>query len=97
MPQTVVVSAARNLGGAIIDHFLGLGWNAAGAARSEETLDRVRSAGALALLGERWVDQVLGDPRHLLVSTRGQGRQRRLAPQHRHVAVQPVGDRLTLG
>jgi hypothetical protein len=25
MPQTIVVSAARNLGGAIIDHFLALG------------------------------------------------------------------------
>jgi hypothetical protein len=33
----------------MIDHFLALGWNAAGVARSEETLDRVRTAGALAL------------------------------------------------
>lgn len=49
MPQTVVVLGARNLGGAIIDHFPALGWNAAGVARSEETLDRVRTAGALAL------------------------------------------------
>ena len=46
MPQTIVVLGARNLGGAIIDHFLALGWNAAGVARSEETLDRVRTAGA---------------------------------------------------
>ena len=49
MPRTIVVLGARNLGGAIIDHFLALGWNAAGVARSEETLDRVRTAGALAL------------------------------------------------
>ena len=48
MPQTIVVLGARNVG-AIIDHFLALGWNAAGVARSEETLDRVRTAGALAL------------------------------------------------
>ena len=49
MPQTVVVLGARNLGGAITDHLLALGWNAAGVARSEETLDRVPTAGALAL------------------------------------------------
>ena len=49
VPQTVVVLGARSLGGAIIDHFLALGWNAAGVARSEETLDGVRNAGPLAL------------------------------------------------
>ena len=49
MAKTVVVLGARNLGGAIVDHFLGLGWNAAAVARSEETLDRVRARGALAL------------------------------------------------
>jgi NAD(P)-dependent dehydrogenase (short-subunit alcohol dehydrogenase family) len=49
MPQAVVVLGARSLGGAIIDHFLALGWNAAGVARSEETLDPARPAGALAL------------------------------------------------
>lgn len=42
VPQTVVVLGARNLSGVIIDHFLTPGWNAAGVARSEETLDRVR-------------------------------------------------------
>jgi NAD(P)-dependent dehydrogenase (short-subunit alcohol dehydrogenase family) len=47
--KTVVVLGARNLGGAIIEHFLALGWNAAGVARSSETLHRVRSRGALAL------------------------------------------------
>ena len=49
MAKTVVVLGARNLGGAIIDHFLGLGWNAAGVAQNEDTLDRVRQMGALAL------------------------------------------------
>src|SRR6266513_2369169 len=49
MAQTAVVLGARNLGGAIIDHFLELGWNAAGVARSEDTLERVRQRGALAI------------------------------------------------
>jgi NAD(P)-dependent dehydrogenase (short-subunit alcohol dehydrogenase family) len=49
MSKTVVVLGARNLGGAIIDHFLELGWNAAGVAQSEDTLGRVRQRGALAL------------------------------------------------
>jgi NAD(P)-dependent dehydrogenase (short-subunit alcohol dehydrogenase family) len=49
MAQTVAVLGARNLGGAIIEHFLGLGWNAAGVARSNETLERVRSRGALGI------------------------------------------------
>jgi NAD(P)-dependent dehydrogenase (short-subunit alcohol dehydrogenase family) len=49
MAKTVVVLGARNLGGAIIDRFLELGWNAAGVARSEDTLERVRRRGALAL------------------------------------------------
>jgi NAD(P)-dependent dehydrogenase (short-subunit alcohol dehydrogenase family) len=47
--KTVVVLGARNLGGAIIDHFLERGWNAAGVARSSETLARVRERGGLAL------------------------------------------------
>jgi NAD(P)-dependent dehydrogenase (short-subunit alcohol dehydrogenase family) len=47
--KTVVVLGARNLGGAIIDHFLEIGWNAAGVARSQDTLAAVRSSGALAL------------------------------------------------
>lgn len=49
MAQAVVVLGARNLGGAIIDCFLERGWRAAGVARSEETLERVRDRGALAL------------------------------------------------
>lgn len=49
MAKTVVVLGARNLGGAIIDHFVELGWNAAGVAQSADTLDQVRQRGALAL------------------------------------------------
>ncbi len=49
MAQTVVVLGARNLGGAIVDHFLGLGWNAAAVARSDDTLQSVRARGALGL------------------------------------------------
>jgi NAD(P)-dependent dehydrogenase (short-subunit alcohol dehydrogenase family) len=49
MAKTIVVLGARNLGGAIVDHFLGLGWRAAGVARSEDTLARVAERGALAL------------------------------------------------
>jgi 3-oxoacyl-[acyl-carrier protein] reductase len=49
MAKTVVVLGARNLGGAIIDHFLELGWNAAGVAQSQDTLEGVRERGALAL------------------------------------------------
>ena len=49
MADTIVVLGARNLGGAILDHFLQLGWNAAGVARSQDTLEQVRGRGALAL------------------------------------------------
>lgn len=52
MASTVVVLGARNLGGAIIDHFIELGWNAAGVARSEDTLARVRERGALAVAAD---------------------------------------------
>jgi NADP-dependent 3-hydroxy acid dehydrogenase YdfG len=49
MAKTIAVLGARNLGGAIIDHFLELGWHAAGVARSDDTLERVRQRGALAV------------------------------------------------
>lgn len=49
MASTIVVLGARNLGGAIVDHFRTLGWNAAAVARSADTLERVRALGALAL------------------------------------------------
>jgi len=59
MAKAVVVLGARNLGGAIIDRFLERGWTAAGVARSEETLARVRDRGALALSADA------SDPRSL--------------------------------
>lgn len=52
MTKTVVVLGARNLGGAIVEHFLELGWNAAAVARSEDTLEQVRARGALALAAD---------------------------------------------
>ncbi len=52
MAKTVVVLGARNLGGAIVDHFQGMGWQAAAVARSEDTLQRVRERGALALAAD---------------------------------------------
>ncbi len=52
MPKTVVVLGARNLGGAIVDHFLAQGWNAAAVARSEDTLARVRERGAMAIAAD---------------------------------------------
>ncbi|HEY3020334.1 MAG TPA: SDR family oxidoreductase [Solirubrobacteraceae bacterium] len=48
MPSATVLGA-RNLGGAIVDHLLAEGWQAAAVARSDDTLERVREAGALAL------------------------------------------------
>lgn len=50
--KTVVVLGARNLGGAIIDHFLELGWNAAGVARRQDTLAQVSQRGALAIAAD---------------------------------------------
>jgi NAD(P)-dependent dehydrogenase (short-subunit alcohol dehydrogenase family) len=52
MSQSIVVLGARNLGGAIVDHFLALGWNVAAVARSHETLDAVRGRGALGLAAD---------------------------------------------
>ena len=49
MAKAIVVLGARNLGGAIIDHFLAEGWSAAGVARSQDTLAGVRERGAVAL------------------------------------------------
>ncbi len=52
MAKTAVVLGARNLGGAIVEHFIELGWNAAAVARSDESLQNVRRAGALALMAD---------------------------------------------
>jgi NAD(P)-dependent dehydrogenase (short-subunit alcohol dehydrogenase family) len=48
-PGTILALGARNLGGAILDHLMARGWRAAGVARSEDTLRRVRDRGALAI------------------------------------------------
>lgn len=46
---TILVLGARNLGGAILDHFVSDGWRGAAVARSADTLEAVRARGALAL------------------------------------------------
>src|SRR3954451_15287049 len=48
MPTALVIGA-RNLGFAVIERLLADGWTVAGGARSEDTLERVRSTGADAL------------------------------------------------
>jgi NAD(P)-dependent dehydrogenase (short-subunit alcohol dehydrogenase family) len=47
--KAIVVLGARNLGGAIAEHFAGLGWVAAAVARSEESLAGVRRRGVLGI------------------------------------------------
>jgi NAD(P)-dependent dehydrogenase (short-subunit alcohol dehydrogenase family) len=49
MAKAIVVLGARNLGGAIVEHFKGLGWEAAAVARSDDSLERIRGMGGLAL------------------------------------------------
>jgi NADP-dependent 3-hydroxy acid dehydrogenase YdfG len=61
MAKTIVVLGARNLGGAIIDRFLELGWNAAGVARSEDTLARLRERGAVAIAADAAEPGALGE------------------------------------
>jgi NAD(P)-dependent dehydrogenase (short-subunit alcohol dehydrogenase family) len=46
---TALVLGARNLGGAIVERLIASGWNAAAVARSEDTLEAVAGAGALAI------------------------------------------------
>src|SRR5919108_6504687 len=48
-PGTILTLGARNLGGAILDHFIARGWKGAAVARSDDTLARVRERGALAI------------------------------------------------
>jgi NAD(P)-dependent dehydrogenase (short-subunit alcohol dehydrogenase family) len=48
-PRTALVFGARNLGRAVLEALLAQGWQVAGAARSEATLEAVRELGALAL------------------------------------------------
>jgi 3-oxoacyl-[acyl-carrier protein] reductase len=48
-PGTILTLGARNLGGAILDHFIAGGWKAAAVARGDDTLERVRERGALGI------------------------------------------------
>ncbi len=48
-PSSALVFGARNLGRAVIDRLIEDGWAVAGVARSEETLEGIGDAGALAL------------------------------------------------
>jgi 3-oxoacyl-[acyl-carrier protein] reductase len=52
MPGTILTLGARNLGGAILDHFLAQGWKGAAVARSDDTLAAVRARGALAIAAD---------------------------------------------
>ena len=61
MPPALVVLGARNLGGAILDHFRDRGWQGAAVARSEDTLARVRERGALALEADASDPDALAD------------------------------------
>jgi len=47
--RSALVFGARNLGGAIIETLIGENWTVAGVARSDTTLEKIASAGALAL------------------------------------------------
>jgi NAD(P)-dependent dehydrogenase (short-subunit alcohol dehydrogenase family) len=49
MSRAILVLGARNLGGAVLDHYLSLGWSGAAVARSGDTLEAVKGRGALAL------------------------------------------------
>jgi NAD(P)-dependent dehydrogenase (short-subunit alcohol dehydrogenase family) len=60
MPSALILGA-RNLGGAILDHLLGAGWQGAAVARSADTLERVRERGALALEADASDPAQLGD------------------------------------
>jgi NAD(P)-dependent dehydrogenase (short-subunit alcohol dehydrogenase family) len=63
---TLLTLGARNLGGAIAEHFSAQGWNVAGAARSQETADKLaeRIPGALAMTADATdPDQVAGAAR----------------------------------
>jgi 3-oxoacyl-[acyl-carrier protein] reductase len=51
-PRAILTLGARNLGGAILDHFLAQGWKGAAVARSDDTLAAVRDRGALAIAAD---------------------------------------------
>lgn len=60
MPS-VLILGARNLGGAILDHLLDAGWSGAAVAQSDDTLDRVRARGAIALQADASDPEALRD------------------------------------
>jgi NAD(P)-dependent dehydrogenase (short-subunit alcohol dehydrogenase family) len=49
MPRSALIFGARNLGKAIIETLVADGWNVAGVARTDQTLEGVTAAGALAI------------------------------------------------
>jgi NAD(P)-dependent dehydrogenase (short-subunit alcohol dehydrogenase family) len=49
MPRALLVLGARNLGGAIADHFKTLGWETAAVARSDDTLKAIAERGHHAI------------------------------------------------
>lgn len=51
-PRSALVFGARNLGKAIIELLIGEGWSVAAVARSQQTLQGITDAGALALLAD---------------------------------------------
>jgi NAD(P)-dependent dehydrogenase (short-subunit alcohol dehydrogenase family) len=51
-PRSALVFGARNLGRGVIELLVASGWSVAGVARSQETLDGISAAGALALRGD---------------------------------------------
>jgi NAD(P)-dependent dehydrogenase (short-subunit alcohol dehydrogenase family) len=51
-PQGVLVLGARNLGGAVARAFMAAGWRAAAVSRSPESLEGVRSDGALGITAD---------------------------------------------
>ena len=64
MPKTIVVLGARNLGGAIVDHFQGLGWNTAAVAQSQAPTQtgsarRTPAGGATPNAGASTVESVI--------------------------------------
>jgi NAD(P)-dependent dehydrogenase (short-subunit alcohol dehydrogenase family) len=60
MPTALVIGA-RNIGFAVIERLLSDGWTVAGAARSPETLAKVRGTGAEALDVDGSIDRSGGD------------------------------------
>lgn len=60
-PRSAVILGARNLGGAMIERLVADGWRVAGVARSDDTLERVRERGALALQADASDPGELGD------------------------------------